>query len=582
MLTEIGNSVVAKRVTEIDPEVESVDTLRADNRRLELGDVDIGSNNGSTSSSKQSQLEAMPSTVALLAPRSRAESWTALPQRERGITLGELEALVHENREWLESLMWRCDGCKTRQPQDGGPCAACGVHTGKRQMPNLYEVNKDIIMPKCTSSGVSFVEMLAGKRESFCGVLVETFVSHWWGEEFLLLVRSLRRYAEARCASHCTWRWTASTFAVSSVIGPVMLVIILNRFHVRVTNATDLDETESALGVLGQAFILCWNTLLVALCTVLASRYLDKRPRDPSTWSFWICAFANNQYALEHSLPTDGVKQSSFAVALRAPTCKEVFAILDDEGQLYSRIWCVFELFFATRVLSTLLGGRPIAVSIGNEHGVVSDGDAPLRTVKWLTTKINGIQVADAQASVETDRIMIWDEINQMNTKPDELDQVLRAMAKKSLQTVRLRHMMPSVVVIMICAAATLGWVRDFRIDPGWGCFVAGVFLVGFALLACPLPWPAELQFVPRAICLVLIITAPSGVFIVAFSVLTYAEVGTDDPIHRFMQETYTLVSMSAVAAASCSLLFGISWIFARNWQGITRLRRFVEDVFFA
>lgn len=80
---------------------------------------------------------------------------------------------------------------------------------------------------------------------------------------------------------------------------------------------------------------------------------------DAKNWTFWVCAFANNQYQLDHALDSD-VNQSAFARALRSNiedvVCGLVGAswsfhrgIIDPQCVIYTRIWCAFELFYVSR-----------------------------------------------------------------------------------------------------------------------------------------------------------------------------------------------------------------------------------------
>merc|ERR1712125_166750 len=102
---------------------------------------------------------------------------------------------------------------------------------------------------------------------------------------------------------------------------------------------------------------------------------------DPMAWSFWICAFSNNQFAVDHAIGEGGdVTSSSFATALQSATCKEVVALVDARGVIYQRIWCAFELFFA-RVMMPTYSQKVLPVLLVNEHGIVSYGDGAISAV---------------------------------------------------------------------------------------------------------------------------------------------------------------------------------------------------------
>lgn len=57
---------------------------------------------------------------------------------------------------------------------------------------------------------------------------------------------------------------------------------------------------------------------------------------------YWICAFANNQHNLAAEI-ADDLNQTSFFRAMRLS--RGTVSIVDDKAIVYSRIWCVFELY---------------------------------------------------------------------------------------------------------------------------------------------------------------------------------------------------------------------------------------------
>ena len=57
----------------------------------------------------------------------------------------------------------------------------------------------------------------------------------------------------------------------------------------------------------------------------------------------WICAYGNNQHALNEDVTKD-LRDSGFTKAIHvAQGC--TITILDTSGVVFLRIWCVFELF---------------------------------------------------------------------------------------------------------------------------------------------------------------------------------------------------------------------------------------------
>jgi len=331
--------------------------------------------------------------------RGRRSSWEGLPQHLRGIRLKELFDLCDDHRSWLEDLRWRCGGCHrscgcgsccggggsrrrlvrentnnvlrwNSEEADHGPCPSCGFTEGALQMRNLYEVNAEIIKPFCEGARTSYVELLriteAGSRADFGGdsqirgAPVDTFVSHWWGEEFPMMVRTLKKYAKWRCDRHVS------------------------------------------------------------------------RQRKFEGWSFWICAFANNQFAVEHATGLEGdVSTSAFAVALQ--NCQEMVAVIDPEAMIYKRIWCTFELFYAAK-----LPHKP-KISLANAGGVFSAGAATRATVVQMHELLSTVRVADAQATVQADRAMIMSALAAAGVGTQQLDRLLRAQVQEGLRMVCLR-----------------------------------------------------------------------------------------------------------------------------------------------
>jgi len=57
----------------------------------------------------------------------------------------------------------------------------------------------------------------------------------------------------------------------------------------------------------------------------------------------WVCAFASNQWQLANSLTFDS-KKSGFVKAMQVTNGRNI-TILDGKGKIFSRIWCIYELF---------------------------------------------------------------------------------------------------------------------------------------------------------------------------------------------------------------------------------------------
>eukprot|EP00930_Biecheleria_cincta_P084173 TRINITY_DN73661_c0_g1_i1.p1 TRINITY_DN73661_c0_g1~~TRINITY_DN73661_c0_g1_i1.p1 ORF type:complete len:724 (-),score=137.75 TRINITY_DN73661_c0_g1_i1:67-2238(-) len=104
--------------------------------------------------------------------------WLFLPSEppraaeNSGIPLGELQRLVSERRDWLQTRSWNS-------------------HVKAEQRPTMYEVVPHIIKPRTKSRRCSYAELLEAMAP-------QVFVSHWWGEEFVNFVQALYCYALAQ------------------------------------------------------------------------------------------------------------------------------------------------------------------------------------------------------------------------------------------------------------------------------------------------------------------------------------------------------------------------------------------------
>lgn len=335
--------------------------------------------------------------------RTMSASLALVPQQIRGITLAELlefvaseewevlppsEAYEQEHRnKWLAGFRWRCNACKRschcavcplrdhHRPPNHGACGhyGCDGTMGMHQMRNLYEVTAEVIKPVCQRENISYVEHLSGRRLIKGGVAIRTFVSHWWGEEFIKLVKSLKRYARVQAAA---------------------------------------SFTRAA----------------------------------PSNWSFWICAFANNQFEIQHAMGVDGdVMASAFAMALKAPSCSGVACVIDEHGEIYRRIWCAFELF-CVKIVIPRDCGRYLEIALVNETGVLSQGDTTSNVMKTVDHLMTNVHCADAEATVSADREMILECMQKEGVTFEDLDDVLRQLVQRGRQAVGGRRYGPIVI----------------------------------------------------------------------------------------------------------------------------------------
>ncbi|KAJ1633520.1 hypothetical protein T492DRAFT_866629 [Pavlovales sp. CCMP2436] len=165
---------------------------------------------------------------------------------------------------------------------------------------------------------------------------------------------------------------------------------------------------------------------------------------------YWVCAYANRQSQAELALelPVDALlSETPFFKAIKLSD--GVVSIVDPESRAFTRAWCAFELWTAleggTRHdIYTTIGGREregaggvqavglvdgfAEIDLHYAHGKKEDAgyyksyrekDFPIERAHRVLL----VTVADAEASVEADRLRIMASI----TEPSELDAMLRA-----------------------------------------------------------------------------------------------------------------------------------------------------------
>lgn len=185
---------------------------------------------------------------------------------------------------------------------------------------------------------------------------------------------------------------------------------------------------------------------------------LARRRKDRhSPRAFWICAFANNQFAVEHALGDGDATTSSFANALRSPSCKEVIAVLDDDGSIYSRIWCAFELFCVSKLVP-LWTQKDVPIHLVNHLGVVSFGDVTFKSMLKMRSVIQSIKTSEARASHDEDKRLIYEAMQKQNTTYEDLDSHLVELAWRGVLACRQRQ---SIVLGLLFGSASPSLAYD-------------------------------------------------------------------------------------------------------------------------
>jgi len=542
------------------------------------------------------QSESEAETVAWQRPqiRSKAQSWGLLPESHRGITVQELWDFYDPESAWLEAQRWRCGIChksccceecvepeptqeaavvRTQEGEDEGAsednfaeevveqigavfagferkvaeekrawricfnrfkpeihgrCSHCGAEggPGRWEERNLYEVVEHMVKPICAQLRVSYVELLrrGPEGEEMEGVRPDTFVSHWWGEEFPKFVRTLTCFAEARSRR------------------------------------------------------LPWT-----VCTT--------PHRNPKAWAFWICAFANNQYAIEHALgdfsndvtPRTAVMTSAFATALDA--VNDVVAVLDDRGIIYTRIWCCFELFSVARLIPERKG-KELEIFIADESGVVSSGCG---NVGMMNALIDKVKTAEAEASNPDDKAMIESAMLADGTTSEELDGVLQMLAANGRAAAHHRKCMEFCALVVVLES-WLPWSLRFKDVAVTN--TAGTVL---SMMDSKLHYQELLGFSPKVLCLGLshgLLTFLAIVFLIRAEFLACRLQRS----HRFVRVNHRLAMVCVLFSLKIFCLMGFAAL-AGDWAGVCvsiyliglivltlagrhPLRRFLDPVF--
>lgn len=127
---------------------------------------------------------------------------------------------------------------------------------------------------------------------------------------------------------------------------------------------------------------------------------------DPSDVGFWICSFANRQWAVNLGAT---LQESPFELALSSAACNAVVMILDPEATPLKRIWCLYEVLRCHALEKSF--------HITTENGVLTYGnDEPMGQEREdllnLASKVSEVDARDAQASRKEDRQSIIAEVD--------------------------------------------------------------------------------------------------------------------------------------------------------------------------
>ena len=290
---------------------------------------------------------------------------------------------------------------------------------------------------------------------------MQTFVSHWWGEEFKDLVESLDRYATNRCIARQRLRLWTVVHSIATLLLNILLLKFSTAGHSLVEHVREgrvcLTHPRTTL------WLVSWNASITMTIFVILILEAFWNRNQAKNWTFWICAFANNQYKLEHALGKNGnLESSAFATALRSEI-ESVVCIIDPKCVIYTRIWCAFELFYVKCVLRH---EKQLPMVLINEKGVISEGGLSGKVMYDIQLAIKNVRTADAEATEESDKQKINEYIRERGHSYAKLDDTLKDLTNVGLDNASLRRR--AILIFFFLCPVTSFVTSDFI----WWCIM--------------------------------------------------------------------------------------------------------------
>lgn len=122
-----------------------------------------------------------------------------------------------------------------------------------------------------------------------------------------------------------------------------------------------------------------------------------------------------------------------------------MLVVLDKDGTIYHRLWCVFELYYATVALPKQFG-RHLTLALANEEGVLTSGNVSMGKAYHALDLMRQVNVANARASESADSIRIWQTFTDMGVRADDLNIMLKDMARGGMLKLMLKAGAPGLV----------------------------------------------------------------------------------------------------------------------------------------
>ena len=147
--------------------------------------------------------------------------------------------------------------------------------------------------------------------------------------------------------------------------------------------------------------------------------------------AYWICTFSNSQWHVKDELGNGRWQDSSFYLALQSPDCKGTTMIIDELVLPLQRIWCLFEVYQTISLSrSEFFHGLLLCTSAG----VLQQGNAGTDMAVAVAKTMAELDTQKAEATVESDRLMIHKLIAAMPGGFDAMNTFVRETICKALE----------------------------------------------------------------------------------------------------------------------------------------------------
>ena len=303
---------------------------------------------------------------------------------------------------------------------------------------NLYDIKDRIIMKRTESKKCSYVELIATGPQK-----PTRFLSHWWGESVISMIRCL----EQHCIDHglsekTSYYWICvSTEQCNVMLNIVMNILWYSHFIIFQLQKADITNCLFILSVL--FYYVLYASPLINI-VLLDNHFIHRlNLMIYVRFALRIQAYAINQHKIAEEMLTNPFLKT-------LSICEGTVSILDAKCVVYSRLWCIFELFksvmsgnskFEFDVYTEIDGDKG---AVGITHGFIpSDGHSNMkkdRESKFPLDRIlqaANVDIKQAQASVESDRKFLLstitgrsadDAVVDNHAKSDELNNILRGI----------------------------------------------------------------------------------------------------------------------------------------------------------